>query len=93
MALVNQFPQSELGKLPDIVLIKAEEEPKFLDEASEELKKVLSRRLERDQKMVVAARHNHISINWALGIGEGEEWAYELADWISSRIGGRRLDL
>ncbi|KAJ2934976.1 hypothetical protein H1R20_g2122, partial [Candolleomyces eurysporus] len=93
LALVNRFPQSELGKLPDIVLIKAGEEPKFLDEASEELKKVLSKRLERDQKIIVAARHNHISINWALGIGEGEEWAYELADWIWSKIGGRRLDL
>ncbi|RXW23922.1 hypothetical protein EST38_g1937 [Candolleomyces aberdarensis] len=88
LALVNRFPQSELWKLPDIVLIKAEEEPKFLDEASEELKKVLSKRLERDQKMIVAARHNHISINWALGIGEGEEWAYELADWIWNRIEG-----
>ena len=44
--------------------------------------------------MVVAVmRNNHISINWALGIGEGEEWAYKLADWIWSRIGGRKLDL
>jgi hypothetical protein len=86
LALANRFPQSELANLPDIVLIKAEEEPGFLNEASEGLKKVLSKRLERDQKLIVGGRHNHISINWALGIGEGEEWAYELADWIWSRI-------
>ena len=55
---------------PDIVLIKAEEEPGFLDGASEELKKALSKRLEKDPKLVVlAGRHNHISINWALGNG------------------------
>ncbi|KAJ2911719.1 hypothetical protein MD484_g8695, partial [Candolleomyces efflorescens] len=86
LVLANGFPQSELAKQPDIVLIKAEEEPGFLDEASEELKKILSKKLEKDQKLIVAGRHNHISINWALGTGEGEGWAYELADWIWSKI-------
>ncbi|KAF6756684.1 alpha/beta hydrolase domain-containing protein [Ephemerocybe angulata] len=87
LALVRNYPDGEVGRLPDLVLLKAEQEPDFLHEASDGLKKEIERRRNDEQRIIVAKGHNHISVNWVLGTGEGEEWAYELAEWITSRAG------
>lgn len=82
LALVKRYPSTELKSLPRIILVKAEREPDFLGEATQKLSEEMERKMGGKPRIIVGAGHNHISINWVLGIGEGEEWAYDFAVWV-----------
>lgn len=87
VSLVSRYPEDKVAELPALVLLKAEEEPDFLLEATDVMREAMTKKLGGDPHMIVAKAHNHISVNWVLGIGEGEEWAYELAKWIWAKAG------
>ncbi|KAG2002533.1 alpha/beta hydrolase domain-containing protein [Coprinopsis cinerea AmutBmut pab1-1] len=89
LSLFNRFPDSELGSLPEILMVQAEEEPDYMDDAGRKMREAVGRRLGRPQRMVVGKGHNHISVNWVLGIGQGEEWAEEVKEWVLERPGER----
>ncbi|KDQ57882.1 hypothetical protein JAAARDRAFT_78398 [Jaapia argillacea MUCL 33604] len=72
-----------ISRLPEILLVQAEKEPKEIKIVGEDMRKVLQKRLEecgggrggwKEVKLTENKGHNHISSNWALGSGEGEEW-------------------
>ena len=85
--LVRQYPQDKVASLPHVVLLRAEEEPGFLLRDTQILKAELAKKLGGEPRLIVAKGHNHISVNWVLGIGEGEEWAYDFAKWVWARVG------
>jgi hypothetical protein len=49
--------------------------------------KLARERLGEDKVVAnVAKKHNHISLNWALSAGEGEEWGEDVAKWINAVV-------
>ncbi|TFK18113.1 alpha/beta hydrolase domain-containing protein [Coprinopsis marcescibilis] len=83
LSLFNGFLEENLLSLPPIVMVQAAEEPDYMDAAGKKMRQALTTRLGREQRMIIAEGHNHISVNWVLGIGQGEQWAQDVADWIS----------
>jgi hypothetical protein len=52
--------------------------------AGREFRNVLEAQTGKKVERIVAKGHNHLSYNWALGTGEGEEWAEEVVKWIGA---------
>ncbi|EGN92413.1 hypothetical protein SERLA73DRAFT_191169 [Serpula lacrymans var. lacrymans S7.3] len=86
-ALFNLLSDEEVKALPEILLVEAEREPGWLKMTGACLKEDLERRLGKQVKKIVGEAHNHISPNWALGSGQGEEWGEEVARWLNARLG------
>ncbi|KAG6333880.1 hypothetical protein ID866_5209 [Astraeus odoratus] len=84
--LWNNLSEEEIKAFPDILLVQAEREPDWLQVTGEEVMKDLERRLGRKPKRIVGMGHNHVSPNWALCSGQGEEWGYEVAEWMKEKI-------
>ncbi|KAH6904975.1 alpha/beta hydrolase domain-containing protein [Coprinopsis sp. MPI-PUGE-AT-0042] len=93
LTLLQKFPESSVAALPKVLMVQAEEEPVYLDAAGRKMKEELAGKLERGQRMVIAKGHNHISIIWALGTGDGEQWASEVAGWILGLESGTPINL
>ncbi|KAH7886687.1 Alpha/Beta hydrolase protein [Phlebopus sp. FC_14] len=86
-ALWNKLSDDEIKSLPDILLVQAEREPNWLQITGVEIMKDMERRLGKAPQRIVGIGHNHVSPNWALGSGQGEEWGYEVSKWLHERIG------
>ncbi|KAI0665596.1 alpha/beta-hydrolase [Trametes maxima] len=77
-ALVESWPES--------FFMISELDPPPLIEASDLFVKTLENKLGKSVKYEVMKGHNHISPHWALGTGQGEEWAEHVAEWIKSKV-------
>lgn len=81
-ALAASLPTDKVPSLPNIVLLVAEREGKRFHQSADNLyKSLIDRKL--DVKRIFAKGHNHISVSWCLGTGQGEEWAEEVVEWIN----------
>lgn len=85
-ALWNGLSDEEIKNLPDILLVRAEREPPFLLIAWEEMLSDIEKRRGEVPQTVISKGHNHISPNWALCSGQGEEWGEEVANWMKTRL-------
>ena len=85
LGLLKSASAETIASLPPIRVFTAEYEPDFLIDALNgflpEFEKVTGKKL----TSVPGKGHNHISSTWALYSGEGEEWAYGLAEWCKAQ--------
>jgi hypothetical protein len=82
--LFQRLDDEVVAKLPRILMVEGEFEPEWLINAGKVFSKVVKERTEEDLRVVIAKGHNHISMNWALSTGEGEEWAEEVLAWLDT---------
>lgn len=73
-----------LEKLPRLLMVEGEFEPEWLIDAGKVFHKEVEEKTGEDLRIVVAKGHNHVSLNWALSTGEGEEWAEEVIEWLKA---------
>jgi acetyl esterase/lipase len=78
--LFQRLDDKVVAKLPRILML--EFEPEWLSDAGKVFHKEVKDRTGKDLRVVIAKGHNHISMNWALSTGEGEEWAEEVVEWL-----------
>lgn len=85
-ALWNALTDEQIKDHPDILLVRAEREPDWLMLSWEEIIPDIEKRRGEAPQMIIGKGHNHISPNWALCSGQGEEWGEEVVNWMKVRI-------
>ncbi|KAF9039106.1 alpha/beta hydrolase domain-containing protein [Panaeolus papilionaceus] len=80
--LYRHIAQERMKGMPRMLMVEAEWEPQWLLDAGVAFAREVKERLGEPPRKVVARGHNHISHNWALCTGEGEEWAEEVVEWM-----------
>ncbi|KAF9483670.1 alpha/beta-hydrolase [Pholiota conissans] len=80
--LYRRLPIEAVEKLPKLLMVEGELEPDWLIDAGRVFRNEVKERTGQVPRKIVALGHNHISINWALSSGEGEQWAEETANWL-----------
>ncbi|KAK0187251.1 alpha/beta-hydrolase [Armillaria mellea] len=83
LGLLQAASDEKIATLPRLLLGIAERDPESLVNASKNFQLALEARGLTYDKFV-AAGHNHISVNFALSTGQGEEWASDVVKWIRS---------
>jgi acetyl esterase/lipase len=91
LTLFNVASSGLLEGLPPILLVEAEKEPRVIKKSIEDFITAYGNRMSAKEggstlKRIVAEGHNHISVNWALMTGDGEEWADEVSRWLSAKL-------
>ncbi|TFK38477.1 alpha/beta hydrolase domain-containing protein [Crucibulum laeve] len=81
-ALLCRAPLPIIGSLPKILIVEAEREPSWVLVAGKDFLSKLEERSMRRIPKVTARGHNHVSSNWTLGTGQGEEWAEKVGEWM-----------
>lgn len=81
-ALLRKAPQELLAGFPKVIVFVSERELDGFTENSEDFTETLKTKLGRQIPIVKMKDHNHLSPHWALGTGEGEEWADDVTKWI-----------
>ncbi|KAJ7463317.1 alpha/beta-hydrolase [Mycena latifolia] len=81
LGLLNASFDEVLGSLPPLALVHcARDPPEFVAAHGDFVEALEAKKLGR--KDILAEGHNHISLTWALGTGDGEGWAEEVVGWI-----------
>ena len=70
-----------IERLPKFLLVEGEWEPDWLLDAGKALQRALTDRIQQPIEKIVALGHNHISLNWALSTGQGEQWGEDVVGW------------
>lgn len=87
--LLKNAPLTLLKGLPQIIMVESGRDTKAMQVSGAEFRPVLAERMKEvgggaggwtEAPWIVAKEHNHLSLNWALMSGEGEEWAEELVN-------------
>lgn len=86
LALFQAASEEKLASLPEVLLVEAEREPPWMAKVGEDFWKALEARYGREVKKIFGKGHNHISPNWALSTGQGEEWAEEVVEWMNGKL-------
>lgn len=85
--LLKNAPPTLLKGLPQIIMVESGRDTKAMQASGADFRPLLAERMKEvgggvggwtEAPWIVAKEHNHISLNWALMSGEGEEWADEL---------------
>jgi len=82
LTLFNNLPDAEVSKLPPLLLVEGEREPGWLKVVGKDFWEAVQARKGVQATKIFGKGHNHLSINWCLGTGQGEEWAEETVSWI-----------
>ncbi|EIN03791.1 alpha/beta-hydrolase [Punctularia strigosozonata HHB-11173 SS5] len=87
LALLRALSDEQVSALPLLLLVDAEKEPQGVVRSEELFRQLWKRRRDESEVLRIVARgHNHISVNWVLGTGDGEEWAEEVAKWLGDTL-------
>lgn len=87
ISLLQSASAETIAALPPILVFSAENEPpELLIAPRDEFIPAFENKTGRKIKSIIGKGHNHISSNWALYSGEGEEWAHEITDWFKAQI-------
>ena len=70
-----------IERLPKFLLVEGEWEPDWLHDAGKALQQAFAYRIDQPVDKIVALGHNHISLNWALSTGQGEQWGEDVVGW------------
>ena len=84
LGLLKAAPESLVRSLPALMFITAEKEPEDLRISKKDIVKLLKERGVNDIVSYENLVHNHPSSIMALSSGEGEEWAYEMINWMKA---------
>lgn len=82
----NALSDEQIKSHPDILLVRAEREPDWLTLSWEAVVRDIEKRRGEAPQIIIGEGHNHISPNWALCSGEGEEWGEEVVEWMKARL-------
>ncbi|KAG6807372.1 hypothetical protein H0H92_007800 [Tricholoma furcatifolium] len=82
MGLVRNAPEAAIVALPRTLIVVGEWEPEWILKDADEFREALEKRTGEKVEKFVAKGHNHISYNFSLGSGQGEEWAEDVIAWI-----------
>ncbi|KAG6856968.1 hypothetical protein H0H87_011638 [Tephrocybe sp. NHM501043] len=82
IGLLRSASDDTIAALPRTLLVTAEWEPEWLLKMCDDFGEALEARTGNKYASIVAKGHNHLSPNWAVGTGQGEEWAEEVVAWI-----------
>ncbi|KII84808.1 hypothetical protein PLICRDRAFT_45612 [Plicaturopsis crispa FD-325 SS-3] len=85
LALLKDAPDEYVKALPEVLLVQSERDAGWAKSSGDIFKAALGARLGKEVPRIIGEGHNHISINAALGSGEGEEWAEEAVAWMKAR--------
>ncbi|KAJ7580680.1 alpha/beta hydrolase domain-containing protein [Mycena floridula] len=83
VALVSQV---EVEKLPPLLCIEAECDTDGMKEIGKVFLKSLAERHGIKVTTASAKGHNHVSVHWALGTGQGEEWAEQVVQFAKKNL-------
>lgn len=86
LALLKSAKSNGLTTLPKILLAEGEHEPPAFKEIRKKFQDELSAFLQAPVPLIVAKDNNHISVNAGLSSGQGEEWGYEVSQWIRANV-------
>lgn len=86
LALLKAAPDEYLKLLPEILLVQAERDAAWVKASGDIFKDALHTGLGKEVPRIIGKGHNHISVNTALGSGEGEEWAEDVIKWMKERL-------
>ncbi|KXN82245.1 putative carboxylesterase 2 [Leucoagaricus sp. SymC.cos] len=75
-------------KPPKLLVLQAENEPKWIYEPGLDLHRVLEWQVGESVEYVEAKGHIHVSLFCALSSGEGEEWGVKATDWMWDVVRG-----
>jgi len=75
-----------IERLPNILLVEGEWEPDWLLDAGKALQQAFTDRMHPPCEKIVALGHNHISLNWALSTGQGEQWGEDIIGWYKKNF-------
>ncbi|KAJ7323946.1 alpha/beta-hydrolase [Mycena albidolilacea] len=81
LTLFRAASEGMIRALPPLALLTCERDPEYMRVKMAESRRMLE---ERGIKvpLIVAKGHNHVSITFALGTGQGEEWAEDAVRWM-----------
>jgi len=82
LALLEKASPTTLHALPETFIVAGEWEPERVWRSGDDFQKVLQSLTNRTTKKLTGSGHNHVSLIWGLGTGEGEAWAEQVVDWI-----------
>lgn len=86
LALLERAPKEVIDGLPpNIILFRSEWEPKEIGTANTDFANTLSAKLGHQLRLNVMKGHNHTSPHFSLFLGEGDDWAYEVARWVKGK--------
>ncbi len=85
-ALLETASQDTLDAIPSVLMMSAEKDQPDIRLNEDQMAQLLNKRQRKEVERKLARGHNHISVNWALGSGEGEEWGYEVVEWVKLHL-------
>ncbi|KAL0948409.1 hypothetical protein HGRIS_010990 [Hohenbuehelia grisea] len=91
LALLNGLAAEDVKALPPLLLVEGEREPQWVKVVGKDFYEALKGRVGEDEgrvRKIWGKAHNHLSITWCLGTGEGEEWAEEAVEWMKAAVKG-----
>ncbi|KAG6812088.1 hypothetical protein H0H92_004458 [Tricholoma furcatifolium] len=80
--MLKKASEATIAALPRTLIVLAEWEPEWMLEGADVFHELLEKRTGKKIDKFIARGHNHISPNFAVGSGQGEEWADEVIAWI-----------
>ncbi|KAJ7580686.1 alpha/beta-hydrolase [Mycena floridula] len=83
---VALMSQVAVERLPPLFCIEAESDTDGMKEIGKTLVDSLTARPGIKVTTASAKGHNHVSLNWALGTGEGEEWAEQAVQFMKKGL-------
>jgi acetyl esterase/lipase len=87
LGLLRALSDEQFRALPPMLFVEAEKEPAAVVQSGTLFRQLLERRRGgKPAQRVVAQGHNHISLNWTLGTGDGEEWGEQVALWLGGAL-------
>jgi len=86
LSLLEQAPDEVLKSLPPMLALLSEKEPADIIQSHESFMSLLERRSGRIVPTLIMKGHNHISPELALRTEKGDEWAYQVMEWIWRKL-------
>lgn len=84
LSLLEAASSDAVAQLPPILMVMAEHDVEGVIVTNDDFAALLEKRTGKKIERLIAQGHNHISPNWALSTGEGEDWGEKVAEWIKS---------
>lgn len=88
LILLEKASPVTLQALPETFIVAGEWEPERVLVSGQDFQRALQRLTNRPVPTLSGLGHNHLSLIWGLGMGEGEEWAEQVVDWIWATSSG-----
>ncbi|EJF55889.1 hypothetical protein DICSQDRAFT_184116 [Dichomitus squalens LYAD-421 SS1] len=86
ITLLKRVSEELIKSLPELFVLKSENEPEAISKGNDEFVKALEGRLGKKVQYEIMKRHHHISPHWALLSGDGDDWGEDVAAWVKAKV-------